>query len=188
MWKLFRANSYTVVRLLINQIALSLFSLMMVSVYTIFEHWSVQLIVGIFCAGFYLHLQYTVLWADGAKDRVRYDVDRAEYIKGKGFFLALFANSINILLGILVAMCDLFSAVPFFGNLAFAKVVVHLTQTMYLPLCSLFVQASRLPFFVYLLFPLPAIVVCGAAFELGCRNQTLRALLGLPEKQKKRKK
>ena len=89
MWKLFRANSYTVVRLLINQIALSLFSLMMVSVYTIFEHWSVQLIVGIFCAGFYLYLQYTVLWADGAKDRVRYDVDRAEYIKGKGFFLAL---------------------------------------------------------------------------------------------------
>ena len=83
MWKLFRANSYTVVRLLINQIALSLFSLMMVSVYTIFEHWSVQLIVGIFCAGFYLYLQYTVLWADGAKDRVRYDVERAEYIKGK---------------------------------------------------------------------------------------------------------
>ena len=172
MWKLFRDNSYTVVRLLLNQIALSLFSLMLVSVYATFDFRSVQAIVGVFGAGLYLYLQYTVMWSDGAKDRVRVSVDHAKYIPGKGVYLALFANSINLLLAVLATLSDFFgAAVPFFGNLQFAKVVLNLVQTMYLPLVTLFVPASRIPFYLYLLSPVPAIAVCGIAFENGYRNR-----------------
>ena len=65
----------------------------------------------------------------------------------------------------------LFTTIPFFGNLQFAKVVLNLVQTMYLPLVTLFVPASRIPFYLYLLSPVPAIAVCGIAFENGYRNR-----------------
>ena len=101
--KFFKENSYDIVRLLINQIGITIFSMILYSAVDManFESGTtltLNKILSIFAILFYFSLLYTVAWDWGAKDKIRIDGGRMSPVKLKGARMALFANVPNFIL------------------------------------------------------------------------------------------
>lgn len=102
--KIFKENSYDIVRLYINQLGIMIFSMLLYTAVGSFDSEklsaSLSIFVSIFSACFYLVLVYYVVWEIGAKDKIRIDGGRAEPCKCKGLVMGLFANVPNLILGL----------------------------------------------------------------------------------------
>lgn len=100
--KFLKENSYDIVRLYINQIGITIFSLILYFAASMSEDEGtsllISLLISIFATGFYIVLIYSASWDYGAKDRIRVDAGRMKAIRHKGLYLALFANLPNFLL------------------------------------------------------------------------------------------
>ena len=103
--KLFKENSYDIVRLYVNQLGIMIFSMLLYSsVGSAFLDnktlsTALSVFVSVFSVVFYLVLVYYVVWEIGAKDKIRIDGGRMERFKNKGLFMGLFANIPNFVLG-----------------------------------------------------------------------------------------
>ncbi len=101
--KFFKENSYDVIRLLINQIGITIFSLIL---YTSLGAVNIEIgtkrlinvSLSVFAMLFYFALLYTVAWDWGAKDKIRIDGGRMKPDKLKGAKIAFLANVPNFLL------------------------------------------------------------------------------------------
>ena len=98
--RFFKENSYDVVRLYINQIGISIFSMVLYTAVGTIELSSKLLDIGlsVFLMGFYFALIYTASWEYGAKDKIRIDAGKIEPVSAKGTRLALLAGVPNYLL------------------------------------------------------------------------------------------
>ncbi len=94
--------SYSMVKLFLNQIAITLFATM-VSIAT-FSDRKILLAISIFSVLFFLYLNYTSLWELGSKDQIRVDGGRLKSNKARGLWLSLGANVPNILLALLTGI------------------------------------------------------------------------------------
>lgn len=94
--------SYSMVKLFLNQIAITLFATM-VSIAT-FSDRRILLAISIFSVLFFLYLNYTSLWELGSKDQIRVDGGRLKGNKARGLWLSLGANVPNILLALLTGI------------------------------------------------------------------------------------
>ena len=103
--KIFKENSYDIVRLYVNQLGIMIFSMLLNISVGVLKNESLastlSVIVSVFSIGFYLTLIYYVIWEIGAKDKIRVDGGRAEPCKSKGLVMSLFANVPNLVLGLL---------------------------------------------------------------------------------------
>lgn len=101
--KFFKENSYDVIRLLINQIGITIFSLIL---YTSLGAVNIEIgtkrlinvSLSVFAMLFYFALLYTVAWDWGAKDKIRIDGGRLKEFKYKGALISLYANVINFVI------------------------------------------------------------------------------------------
>ena len=86
--KLFKENSYDIVRLYVNQLGIMIFSLLLYTAVGSFSNETLSfwlsVFVSVFSVAFYLVLVYYVVWEIGAKDKIRIDGGRMEKFNNKG--------------------------------------------------------------------------------------------------------
>ena len=190
MKQFFKDNIYQAVRMLLNQIAMTMFSFMLIfAVSTAGEKNGASdstndmllILVSLLSVLFYLFLLYHMSYEMGQKDGIRIQGKRMSYFRWKGFFIALIANSLNILLGLL----EMIGKIAIEGDSLFADVsqmnpspvwaanlynlchtVARFIQSMY---SGLGATVFRGVGFFDLLIPLPAILVCMVFYQLGVR-------------------
>jgi hypothetical protein len=101
--KIFKENSYDIVRLYVNQLGIMIFSMLLYTAVGSFENESLSaslsILVSVFSTCFYLVLVYYAMWEIGAKDKIRIDGGKMESCKNKGLVMGLFANVPNLALG-----------------------------------------------------------------------------------------
>ena len=123
--KLLKEQFYDILRLLINQIGIAIFSFLIYSSVSMIGVDSnelklqINLYVSIFATLFLFVLLYTVTWEYGAKDRIRVDGGRHEYDRFKGLKMAGFAYSpivFLVALALLFGIIYLATAVNGFGT------------------------------------------------------------------------
>lgn len=133
-----KENSYDILRLYINQIGITIFSLVLYTSVSSLDNGlslKLQICISIFAMLFFFALLYTVSWDWGANDKIRIDAGRMEKKRYKGAFMALIANSINfILAGVCVLSMALYmNGVS--GAISVSQVfnlLLRLTNAMYL--------------------------------------------------------
>ncbi len=106
MFKFIKDNSYDIVKMGLNQLGIAMLAIIM----TMATHQNDALFVitSILCIIFYLYLLYTMTYDIGQKDKPRLDGGRMEFKPLRGLWLAICANSVNILCGIMVAVFSFF--------------------------------------------------------------------------------
>ncbi len=179
-------NSYDIVRLVIDQLGISIFALVLyISMNIIGESnnnlsFLLNIFASVFSILFYFSLIYTLIWEIGAKDRIKLDSGKAEKFTLKGLLLGLFANGVNLVFALLVIFCEL---VHIFGNTdalngitSIVIVIIRFTSAMFLrsvnAICSPFGSefmylAQGIAYFSFFLL---TIGVCQAAYTLGMNN------------------
>ncbi len=181
-----KSNSYDIVRLVINQLGISIFALVLyISMNIAGESnqelgFSLNIIASAFSILFYWALLYSAVWEIGAKDRIKIDSGKSERFALKGALLAFVANIINIVCVVVIIIGELISLLSgsevMNGIVAVLIVVIRFTSAMFLRS----VNAICLPFednvillaqgVTYLVFFLLTIAVCQLAYTLGMNN------------------
>ena len=166
----FERYSYDSVRLLLNQVAISMFgfALAMSSLKT--ESDTLLLWSSIASIVFYLALVYGSAWKTGSNDRLSVEYGKIPFKPLRGLLISLLAKSINFLLAILIAVGTLFGL----GGLeGIANAIALLGQGMYqgvLAVGSIGGTALNAYWWVYFLLPLPAMLVATVAYLAGVKD------------------
>ena len=181
-----KSNSYEIVRLVINQLGISIFALVLYISMSIAGEsnqelgFSLNLIASVFSIMFYWALLYSSIWELGAKDRIKLDSGKNEKFALKGALLALVGNVINILFASVIIIGELVRILTgsdiINGIVAVIIVIVRFTSAMFLRS----VNAICIPFgeeinilaqgVTYLAFFIFTIGVCQLAYTLGMNN------------------
>ncbi|MBQ8743228.1 MAG: hypothetical protein IJZ03_07650 [Clostridia bacterium] len=164
---LYRKQGYQIVRLCLYQFGMTLFGLVVAMATR--SPKALFIACGIFSALFYLYLIYSLVYELGQKDGLRIEAGRRTYKPLTGFWLALAANSLNILLGILSfigkTVFDANGAAWAENLYGIANAAAKFIQGMYVALLTLIMDAS----YANLLTPIPGIIVCTVAYILGVK-------------------
>ena len=176
MLNFLKENSYHIVKCLLNQIAMTLFGLM-VAFATLQNE--TLLLIGSLCAVLlYLVITYYMFWEMGGKDLIHEESGRRRPTPLRGLLVALTASIPNIILGVLVVATKsaaLTSEAA--GNIQFvANLLARGLEAMYLGLIVLYSPNNPIAF---LLIVLPLLFVAGFAYYLGHRNFRIGSLFGI---------
>lgn len=187
--KIIKDNSYDIVRLLVNQIGITIFAMMLYTAAGVVEDEAfgdgVILAVSVFSILFYLFLLYTAAWDLGAKDKIRIDSGRMERCGGKGALMALIANIPNFVLAIgSVVTLGIFMASSvdgFYSAFAVFNLIMRLFMSMYLGViqmaCSALKDSHNLYFLIqsvgYLLAPVLPILTTHFGYRMGLAERKL---------------
>ncbi|MBO5010034.1 MAG: hypothetical protein J6D20_04980 [Clostridia bacterium] len=181
-----KSNSYEIVRLVINQVGISIFALVLyISMNIAGESseelgFSLNLVASVFSILFYWALLYSVVWEIGAKDRIKIDSGKNENFPLKGALLSLVANVVNLVFAAVIIVGELVRVFAgsdaMNGIVALLIVAVRFTSAMFLRT----VNAVCLPFggeinilaqgVAYLIFFILTVGVCQLAYTLGMNN------------------
>ena len=104
--RFFKENSYDIVRLYINQVGMTIFSLVLYfSVTSLADnpdsaglYIKLKIGISVFAMLFFFALLYTAAWDWGANDKIRIDSGKIKKNIGKGALIATFSNAINFIL------------------------------------------------------------------------------------------
>ena len=187
--KFFKENSYDIVRLFINQIGITIFSMILYTAVGMVNiesgtKISIKVILSIFSILFYFALLYTVAWDWGAKDKIRIDGGRMEPIKMKGARMSIFANIPNFVLSFVYALTMGLYVLGVEGvkNVsAIFNTITRLLMSMYLGLIQAVFSPLSADIFVYnfwqavgyFVAPIFAIAVTELGYSLGCKEKKL---------------
>ena len=173
----FHRYSYSMIKMFVNQFAISIFGLVLALATTSADNPVLTMIVGIFAICFYLFLIYTMTWEIGAKDRISVDIGKMPYRPHTGLLISLIANIPNILIALLYALATPFSANHKWagGMCAVLSVISGLIEGMYRGVLS----TIQLPgtqnsiimvWWSYFLIVLPALITAWLAYFAGFKN------------------
>ncbi len=176
MLNFLKENSYNIVKCLLNQIALMLFSLMLA--FAAVKNESMLLAASLFSIAFYLFLFYHMFWELGGKDRIRVDGGRAPQMLWKGFAVSAIANIPNLLLAIiLLATKNAAETSELAGNIyAVCNILARGFEAMYLGLIQLYSPYNPI---VFLLIVFPAPIVSGLSYIIGYKNFRIASIFGI---------
>ena len=189
--KFFKDNSYDIVKLYINNIGISIFSLMLYFAAGNIAKESAStfnLVISVFSIIFLMALVYCAGWDFGAKDRIHIDAKKMEMDKFKGLKLALLADIPNFVLAFLSLV---FLAIALLSGLQGFQVAftacyafMRLTMSLYIgvaqSISSLFSLSLEWTAIIesILFILLPALVIASTSFgyRLGVANKRLAHL------------
>ena len=130
--------SYDCVKLLLDQVAIAIFGLVLALASGMAKNDVLQIVTSVCSVIFYLFLVYTVMWSVGARDRISIDLGKIRKSYLTPVKMWLLANSINLLLAILVMLGMLFSDIKAFGSIGgVSSVIALLIEGMYSGLMTL---------------------------------------------------
>ncbi len=195
--KFIKENSYDIVRLIINQVGIMIFSLVLYTSVGTFDDSlkdPLKIIVSVFSTLFYLSLIYNVTWEYGSKDKIRVESGKISDCKFKGLFMGLLANIGNFVLGILcVISCGLFMLIGadwLKASFSVFNIITRLVEAMYLGMVqgifAFLPEASYISFLMqsvgFIVFPVLSVLVAHFGYLLGYRD---KRIFSVPDKNKK---
>ncbi len=196
--RIIRDNFYDVVKLYINQIGITIFSMFLYTAVGAVEDDklfnTLRVIVSVFSIIFYIILIYNVMWEIGAKDSIRSLSGHNEVVPLKGGILGLAANVPNLVLALVTVIFGIiyFSAGAEWAMNAFVGffVVVRFHAAMYMGVIQGVTPAApgvgadaaiitdafveSIWFFV---LPLVAVIVTQLAYWLGTKEKRIFGFL-----------
>ncbi len=181
MLEIIKKNSSFIIKMIVNQIALTVFGLVL-SVAT-YQNTPLHVFTGIFAIGFYLVLLYTMSWEAGIADKVRVDAKRIPYQPYKFAIISLAANSLNILLALLAIIGWIFNDFSYYVSNEWAynlymccNAIGRFIHGMYASSIALISPSNPL-----LLLPIiiPSIMACTYGYFLGVNGKTIRHFFGI---------
>ncbi len=95
---------YSSVKMLVNQLAISIFGIVLAMAALAANSDTLTIVVSVFSILFYLFLIYTMSWEIGAKDRISVDIGKKPYRPHTGLLVALVANIPNFIVAILYSI------------------------------------------------------------------------------------
>lgn len=181
MKKFFKENSYLIVKLVVFQLGIMIMGIITgFATVNMKAEW-VYPASSVFCVAFYLFLIWTIGYELGQKDGIRIEAGKMKLDSIRYFLVALVANSLNILLGLLTVFFRLMLNAPFFGDLqagviytpdwarggyAICNLLARGLQSMYLGITQ--TLSFENPIFL-LIIPIPAILAFGISYHVGVR-------------------
>ena len=168
-----KEQSYNMVKLFLNQIALTVFGTVLAL--STSKNDSLLLASSIFSIIFFLALNYTSCWDIGAKDKIRVDSGRLGAMPSKGFFISLGANIPNLLLALLMGIGVLANTEVSQSMSVICNALLRLLNGMYLGALSLFETAAAengisVGWWIFIIITLPSMLVGWLSYYLGYKN------------------
>ena len=192
MKSFFKQHSYSVVKNLVNQVAISILGAFLSMWATSVNNDAFSIAVSVFAIVFYLFLIYTTTWEVGAKDRVSVDVGKKPYRPHTGLLISLVSNIPNILIAFLFLIAKIFAKEGNFfdGMQMILSVFATILEGMYAGLIMTVKIAADgttmiNTWWAYFVIILPAIVTSWIAYFAGYKNFRLVAPLFDKKKQNK---
>ena len=189
--KLIKDNSYDIVRLYINQLGITIFSLVLYTAIGFVEdaalNFKIRVALSVFATLFYCILIYSAAWEYGAKDKIRIDSGKMQPNKAKGLIMSLVANLPNFLLAAGAILCMLVymggAQEGFYTAFGVLNLIMRFCSAMYLGIIQgIFsfitdINASYLWQSVgYFVLPLVSVAVTHIAYTLGTKDFRLLSL------------
>ncbi|MFA5561104.1 MAG: hypothetical protein WDA00_00465 [Eubacteriales bacterium] len=171
----FKANSYDIVRLFVNQIGMTIFGLMLTFAAAVNDPnltGTFTLLVSLFSIGFYLFLIYAVAWELGAKNKIKIDAGRMKRDPLHGLKLILFAEVPNMLLAFFMLLG---ATAGLNGMWAVAQSLAGLFEAMYVGVLRHFVTVGDMvgTAIAYTLAIFPATITATVAYIFGLKEYRL---------------
>ena len=183
--KFLKENGYDILRFYINQIGITIFSLVLYFSVSSIEAKTlglrIKIAISVFAILFYFALLYTAAWDYGAKDKIRIDAGREKKRVYKGALMSFFANLINFILAGVCLISTLIHRSGAEGARAVEQVfnlILRMTNAMYIGLIQgifspfeadeiLYVTLEAIGYFVV---PLFAIIVTHIGYVFGLKE------------------
>ncbi len=169
----FKDHSYDMVKMMLNQIAISIFGFSLYLASSLAQNDVLKIATMVFSIVFYLFLTYTTAWDIGYRDHTSVKLAKKRLNPFKGVLISLCANSLNLLLALLIALGSIPVLPEFFRQAGgLAQSITILIEGMYSGLFPLQVAGIALKdlWFVYFLLPIPALLVSGISYYLGVKD------------------
>ena len=170
-------HSYTVVRLIVFQLAADILGYITSSAAGMMSASWVLPVSSVFCVCFYLFLVAAVCYEYGQKDGIRIESGKMQKKPWKFFVIGFFANSLNLLLAVFAVIGRVITNAPMSGFLtetyspAWASTLSEVSaflaralQTMYIGLMQ---SISDRNVILLLFIPIPAILTAGISYLVG---------------------
>ncbi len=194
MKQFFSKYSYNMVIMFVNQFSMAIFGFVLVLASGAAKNVALRNATSVFSILFYLFLLYTMTWEIGFRDRVAIQSGREKNNPFRGALISLCANSVNFLLAILIAL-GMITKTEFFGTVSAACISISsLLEGMYTGLIVNSIGGVQLNFMwiTYFLLPLPAVLTCGIAYQMGVHDLKCTSLFNQPypesDREPKKKK
>ena len=176
----FERYSYDSVRMLLNQIAISMFGFALAMSAAKGESDTLLLWSSIGAIVFYLALTYGTAWKAGSNDKLSIEYGKIEFKPLRGLLISLIANSLNLLLAVLITIGSLCGL----GGLeGVSNTIALLAQGMYqgvLAVVTIDGVALNNLWWVYFLITLPAMLISLIGYIAGAKDIHITNM-GIPE-------
>ena len=192
--KFLKENSYDIVRLYINQVGITIFSLVLYTSVSLIGDTALtaqlKIWLSVFATVFYFALIYAAAWDFGAKDKIKIDSGRLSPMHTKGAVMSAVANLPNFLLALVCVIISLVSISvggDVQSNTAFFifNLILRFTNAMYLGIIQVTfssITEAGLSYLLqsigYFVMPIFAIAVTQVGYMLGERNIRIFSSLG----------
>lgn len=171
----FKDNSYSIFKMFINQVGMTIFGIALSLATT--ENDTLFLLSSIFSACFYMVLLYSMTWDIGTEEKIRIDAKRLKYNRFKGLYMSLIANIPNFIIAILALVgyyggSSFKNGMPVSPNWAadvygLGKLVASILEGMYSGI--IYVVFNFNPW-AYLLIIIPSLLTCFLAYMAGVKG------------------
>lgn len=170
-------------KMFLDQIAMTVFGTMLS--FATLKNEGLLLTSSIFSILFYLMLLYTVGWDIGARDKIRIDGGRMKPFPMKGFLIALGANTLNILLALLIGIGVMIDTEWSNGMALICNAVARLAEGMYLGVISILEHklfenpGIRDVWWWFLIIVIPSLFTGWLSYFMGTRDLSVSRILGI---------
>ncbi len=169
----FKRYSYESVLLFVNQIVIGIFGLVLVLAAGRAGNMALRTTTSVFAIIFYLFLQFSSAWRVGSEDRVSIDLGKKNKDLTVPVKIWLLANSLNILLALMISMGIWFSSISAFSVMgSVATTIKFIVEGMYVGVLAIRVGDVPLNtyWFMHFLTVVPSLIAICAAYFCGLRN------------------
>lgn len=187
MKKFMSRYSYESVVLFLNQVAIGLFGMVLALAAGMADNNALRTATGIFSVIFFLFIQYTAMWKIGANDRISCDLGKLKPDYSVPLKMWLLANSLNLLLALLISIGLWFPNVEFLSSMGgIAATIKLIIEGMYTGLLAINIGGAALNsyWFMHFLTPLPALAIIFLGYILGFKNVAFGNFYGPSRKGK----
>ena len=175
----FKRYSYESVHLFLNQVAIGLFGLVLALAAGMNGSATLRTVTSVFAIVFFLFLQFSSVWRVGAEDRVSVDIGKRRADLSVPVKMWLLANSLNLLLALLVSLGIWFADVKALSSIGgVAAVIKNIIEGMYTGVLAIKVgdQPLNTYWFMHFVTTLPALPVIFASYLCGLKNVSFGGL------------
>lgn len=188
MIRTIKENYYLAVKMLLDQVVMCVFGAMMSFAGAASKSDTILALLSAFSVIFYLYLIYAMFYDVGQKDGIKINSNRLVYDKLKPLYIAIVANSLNFLLGLLAVIFKAFIR-DLNGNNVLLTNLHSFTEDMLTPgwaisaynICHELANVIQIMYsgllkvlfsgnvFMLIVIPIPAVLIAVIGYNLGVR-------------------